>query len=87
MPAIMPVSSLRTYSDVLESVSPGSPVFLTRNGHGRYAILDMVDYDKMTSESRLFSELDAGRKSGELGGWLSSEAVRAHFESRSTRGL
>ena len=84
MPAIMPVSSLRSYTDVLEGVAPGMPVFLTKNGHGKYAILDMGDYDRLSSENRLFAELEAGRASGELDGWIAGEDVRAHFEKLAT---
>lgn len=83
MPAIMPVSTLRSYNEVLEDVRPGSPVFLTKNGHGRYAILDMADYDRLVAEQTLFSELERGRMSGESEGWLSTGDVRAHFVGRS----
>ena len=43
MPTITPVSSLRSYTEVLDGVAPGAPVFLTKNGQGKYAILDMDD--------------------------------------------
>lgn len=46
MPNIKPISDLRNYSDVLRDVSVGAPVFLTKNGRGRYAIIDMQDYEK-----------------------------------------
>lgn len=86
MPAIMPVSTLRSYTEVLESVRPGSPVFLTKNGHGRYAILDMADYDRLVAEQTLFSELERGRMSGESEGWLSTADVRAHFSGKNVDG-
>ncbi len=38
MPVIMPVSTLRSYTEVLDDVRPGSPVFLTKNGHGRLVL-------------------------------------------------
>lgn len=84
MPAIMPVSTLRSYTEVLEGVRPGSPVFLTKNGHGRYAILDMDDYDRLVAEQTLFSELQRGRMSGESEGWVSASDVRARFSGRSS---
>ena len=46
MPSIKPVSDLRNYGEVLRDVAVGQPVFLTRNGHGRYAVLDMEEYRK-----------------------------------------
>ncbi|MBQ1840359.1 MAG: type II toxin-antitoxin system prevent-host-death family antitoxin [Atopobiaceae bacterium] len=82
MPAIMPVSTLRSYTEVLDDVRPGSPVFLTKNGHGRYAILDMADYDRLVAQRDLISELERGRISGESEGWMSSDDVRAHFAKK-----
>lgn len=82
MPTIMPVSSLRMYSDVLDNVDVGSPVFLTKNGHGKYAIIDMNDYDRLAAEGRLFDELNKGKESGEQDGWFAAEEVRRHFASK-----
>ena len=65
MPNIKPISDLRNYTEVLRDVEAGSPVFLTKNGRGKYAILDMHDYEKIAK----------GRRSGETEGWLSMEAV------------
>ena len=39
MPIIKPVSDLRNYNEVLRSVDIGQPVFLTKNGRGKYAVL------------------------------------------------
>lgn len=36
-----------------------SPVFLTKNGHGKYDILQMGNYDRLTAEGKLFAELNA----------------------------
>ena len=77
MPNIKPVSDLRNYGDVLRDVTVGAPVFLTKNGHGRYALLDMHDYEKMQSTLELMSEIMKGRKSGEEKGWLDMDAVEA----------
>ncbi len=82
MPAIQPVSDLRSYNDVLSNVHEGSPVFLTKNGHGRYAILDMRDYDRLSSVAMLLSELEAGKISGEHEGWITADDVRTHFANR-----
>lgn len=79
MPNIKPISDLRNYSEVLREVSAGSPVFLTKNGRGRYAILDISDYEKANAAAALMNELAKGRCSGEEKGWLSPEAVRARF--------
>lgn len=82
MPNIKPISDLRNYSDVLRDVSVGEPVFLTKNGRGRYAIIDMQDYEKGRATLKLMNELSKGKKSGEEKGWLSSSEVRAHFRAK-----
>lgn len=82
MPNIKPISDLRNYSDVLRDVSVGSPVFLTKNGRGRYAIIDMQDYEETRATLKLMGELAKGKKSGEENGWLSSSDVRAHFRAK-----
>ena len=64
MPNIKPVSDLRNYGEVLRDVAVGQPVFLTRNGHGRYAVLDMEEYrqyEKLLAMQKLMMALeDAG---------------------------
>ena len=79
MPNIKPISDLRNYSDVLRDVSVGAPVFLTKNGRGRYAIIDMQDYEKTQAAIRLMNELEKGRKSGEEKGWLTLEDVEENL--------
>ena len=61
MPNIKPISDLRNYGDVLRDVTVGAPVFLTKNGRGRYAILDMQDFEKTQATIRLMNELAKGR--------------------------
>ncbi len=75
MPNIKPISDLRNYSDVLRDVSIGAPVFLTENGKGRYVILDIQDYERTEATLYLMNELEKGRKSGEVDGWLSLNDV------------
>lgn len=82
MPNIKPISDLRNYSDVLRDVTAGAPVFLTKNGRGRYAIIDIQDYEKTTATLTLMNELAEGKRSGEEKGWLSADAVRAHFKAK-----
>lgn len=82
MPNIKPISDLRNYSEVLHDVDVDAPVFLTKNGRGRYAILDIRDYEKTQARLKLMSELARGRKSGETEGWLTLEDMQAHFEER-----
>ncbi len=85
MPNIKPVSDLRNYGEVLRDVAVGQPVFLTKNGHGRYAVIDMEEYkeyEKMKAMNWLMAELDKGRISGEQDGWLGEEDVFKELEER-----
>lgn len=75
MPNIKPISDLRNYTEVLQDVSVGAPVFLTKNGRGKYAIMDIHDYERAQATIRLMNELAKGRKSGEEKGWLTLEEV------------
>lgn len=79
IPNIKPISDLRKYSEVLRDVDIGAPVFLTKTGRGRYAILDIQDYEKSRAAMRLMNELAKGRKSGEEKGWLTLEAVEKNL--------
>lgn len=79
MSNIKPISDLRNYSAILHDVTVGAPVFLTKNGRGRYAILDMQDFEKTQATLRLMNELMKGRKSGERTGWLTLEAVEKNL--------
>ena len=86
MPKIVPISDLRNYSSVLDSVAVGSPVFLTKNGKGCYAIIDISEqeeYEKAKAALRLMCELEKGKRSGEEKGWVTSDDVRKHFKEKS----
>ncbi|MCL2508006.1 MAG: type II toxin-antitoxin system prevent-host-death family antitoxin [Oscillospiraceae bacterium] len=85
MPTIKPISDLRNYGEVLRSVAVGAPVFLTKNGRGRYVVVDIdeyKEYEKVMAWQKLKSELDKGRLSGEENGWIPADAVRTRLEER-----
>lgn len=82
MPIIKPISDLRNYPEVLKNVAEGSPVYLTKNGTGRYVLMDIGDFGRMESVLRLSYELQRGKRSGESQGWLSQEDMEAHFKER-----
>lgn len=75
MPNIKPVSDLRNYNEVLNDIAVGEPVFLTKNGRGRYAILDIKEYEKLHAELKLLSELEKGEHSAKEKGWLGLSEV------------
>ncbi len=92
MPNIKPISDLRNYATVLETVQNGQPLYLTKNGRGCYTVMDIDEeeaqrqkaekYDQMHAQLHLMCELTKGRLSGEEEGWISSEEVRNHFKDR-----
>ena len=53
MPNIKPMSDLRNYTVVLIEVSYGNRVYLTRNGHGTCAIIDMQELDELDKQKAL----------------------------------
>lgn len=88
MPTISPISELRNYGTVLDKVSTGTPVYLTRNGHGAYSIRSMEDEEmflKADAMVRLMCELNAGIRSGEEQGWVSEADVRNQIHKRGER--
>ncbi len=85
MPTIAPVSELRNYGQVLEKVRPNAPVYLTKNGHGKYSVHSIEDdeeFEKAKAMVKLMTELNKGIQSGEEEGWLSDEDLDKHFSER-----
>ncbi|MCU6762045.1 Phd_YefM [uncultured Roseburia sp.] len=69
MPNIKPVSDLRNYTEVLRDIAVGEPVFLTKNGRGRYVILDIEEYERTEAALKLMGELAKGESSAQEKGW------------------
>ena len=63
MPNIKPVSDLRNYNKVLRDIAAGEPVFLTKNGRGKYVMQDIADYEKTQAIIRLLTALAEGETS------------------------
>lgn len=77
MPNIKPISDLRNYTEVLNEVNEGSPVYLTRNGKGEYAIVKLSELDKLKASIRLLANIEEGEKSAREKGWLTADDVEA----------
>ncbi|QFR66668.1 type II toxin-antitoxin system prevent-host-death family antitoxin [Furfurilactobacillus rossiae] len=75
---IRPVSELRTYNKVLNQVGPDSPVILTKNGYGKYVLLDLEDYEKYETR-RISEQLLADIEKSEQGRRHKIEDVRKEF--------
>ena len=82
MPNIKPVSDLRNYAEVLSEVHENEPVYLTKNGRGCYAIVDMdyvEEFERLKAEAEFFKDIFAAENRANKEGWIPFEAVRAAF--------
>ena len=75
MSNIKPISDLRKYNGVLKDIDIGRPVFLTKNGRERYAILDMREFVRIQATLMLLTDLVKGEKSASESGWIPAEEV------------
>lgn len=64
---IKPISDLRNYTSVLQDCAADSPVFLTKNGRGRYVLMDVEQYDALMSEIKLMAKIISAEKRIENG--------------------
>lgn len=58
---IRSVSDLRNYTDALRDIGPDSPVFLTKNGRGKYVVMLIEDYEKLVSAKKELSPAVSGQ--------------------------
>ena len=78
MPNIKPISDLRNYTDVLKEVDLSNRVYLTRNGHGEYAILTMDEVDELDrikAAYLLLSKLQNAKEKADKEGWVDADAL------------
>lgn len=81
MSSILPVSDLRNYNEVLKNCQAGEPVFLTKNGRGRFVVLDIEDYEKDRAEKKLLAKLQETEEAVADGtGWLSLDELKSAME-------
>lgn len=81
MSNILPVSDLRNYNEVLKNCQVGEPVFLTKNGGGRFVVLDIEDYERERVEKKLLKKLQEAEEAVKDGkGWLSLDKLKAVME-------
>lgn len=81
MPSILPVSDLRNYNEVLKNCQIGEPVFLTKNGRGRFVVLDIEDYERERAEKKLLLKLQEAEEAVRDGkGWLSIDELKTAME-------
>ena len=69
LPVIMPVSDLRqNMAEVMESIdNEKCTVVLTKHGRGKYVLLSIEDYYKITAIDELYKAIDEGLADIEAG--------------------
>lgn len=78
MSKILPVSDLRNYNEVLKNCQIGDPVFLTKNGRGRFVVIDIEDYEREKAEKKLLKKLQEAEETVKDGnGWLTLDELEA----------
>lgn len=81
MPSILPVSDLRNYNEVLKNCQIGEPVFLTKNGRGRFVVMDIEDYEREHAEKKLLMKLREAEEAVKDGtGWMSMDELKNKLE-------
>lgn len=79
---IKPISDLRNYSQLLEEVSVGNPVYPSKDSCPKYLILAIEDFEEIERTKamlHLLLELQKGKQLGDIEGWLSREEMRKEF--------
>lgn len=77
MATILPVSDLRNYNEVLKNCRKGEPIYLTKNGRGRFVVIDIEDYERDRAEKKLLMELQEAEEAVKDGeGWLNLDELK-----------
>ena len=81
MANILPVSDLRNYNEVLKNCHKGEPVYLTKNGRGRFVVMDIEDYERDRAEKKLLLKLQEAEEAVKDGeGWMNLDELKAHYQ-------
>lgn len=80
MTNIVPISDLKNYSEVLSHCDNGSPVYLTKNGRGKYVVQSLDEYEKLQAAVKLLAELSKGVESVRRDGTLTIDEAFAGLE-------
>lgn len=82
MPNIKPISELRNYTSVIKEVGYGSRVYLTKNGYGNIAMIDMQELDELEKQLALYKlkyELSVAENSIKKDGTITADELEAEL--------
>lgn len=83
MPNIMPISELRNYTKVVNSVKYGSRVYLTKNGYDHITMINTKELDELEKQLawyRFQLEMERGEKSIREEGTVSLDELKKELE-------
>jgi antitoxin Phd len=81
MSSILPVSDLRNYNEVLKNCRSGEPLFLTKNGRGKFVLVDIENYEKERAERKLLAKLQEAEEAVSSGkNWISLDELKRTME-------
>ncbi|MCM1257622.1 MAG: type II toxin-antitoxin system Phd/YefM family antitoxin [Roseburia sp.] len=78
MQNIKPISDLKNYKSVIDEVSYGNRVYLTRNGHDSCVLIDMQELDELDKQkalNQLLLKLQEAEKSVITEGTISADKL------------
>ena len=74
----MCIRDRRNYNEVLKNCHKGEPVYLTKNGRGRFVVMDIEDYERDRAEKKLLLKLQEAEEAVKDGeGWLDLDELKA----------
>lgn len=82
MPNIQPISELKNYTSIINQVSYGNRIYLTKNGHGQCAIIDMKELDELDKQKALLTlmtKLNEAKESVEREGTISADDLETEL--------
>ena len=77
MANILPVSDLRNYNEVLKNCHKGEPVYLTKNGRGRFVVWILKIMNVIEQKKKLLMKLQEAEEAVKDGdGWLNLDELK-----------
>lgn len=72
---------MRNYNEVLKDCKDGDPVFITKNGRGKYVQINVEEYDRQKTIIKLLSKLNEAEEAVVTGEeWKSLDELKRDLE-------
>ena len=83
MPSIIPVSDLKNYAAIVNQVTYGNRVYLTKNGYGQCALIDIKELDELDRQKsllQLMTKLNDSKTSVMEDGTISADELEKELD-------